>query len=101
MVTMSKLVEMVGCDWFAGNNALMRELYETEMPQMTCDDLQHVETAAAIWCHRSRVTVEHLTHELNESSQWAAQGNRDKRHRILRMFLYEVRLRLHHVTTFL
>ena len=88
---------MIGCDLFAGNNALMRELYETEMPQMTCDDLQHVEKAAAIWCHRSRVTVEHLTHELNESSQVAARGSRDKRHRILRMFLYEVRLRLHDV----
>ena len=94
-------VKKISVDCFTGNNALMRELYETETPPMKSEDLQHVETAAAMWCHRTRVTIEHLTHELNEhsqdSSQGAAQGSHDKQHQILQMFLHEV----HFTTVFM
>ena len=102
----SYYVKKISVDCFTGNNALMRELYETETPPMMSEDLQHVETAAAMWCHRTRVTIEHLTHELNEHSQdssqgaaqgshnkrhqGAAQGSHNKQHQILQMFLHEV-----------
>jgi len=72
----------------------MRELYETETVPLVTRDLQHVETTPAMWSHRTRVTIEHLTHELNEKSQDNPQGaapdSGDKQHQVLQMFLHEV-----------
>ncbi|KAK2149470.1 hypothetical protein NP493_2985g00001, partial [Ridgeia piscesae] len=76
-----------------GNNSLLRELYETETATVQADDLEHIEEAAAMWCHRTRISIEHLNHELNEYSPdttaMTADGSRPRQYQILQMFLQE------------
>ena len=61
---------------------------------MQADDLEHIEEAAAMWCHRTRISIEHLNHELNEHSPditvMTADVSRSKPYQILQMFLKEV-----------
>ncbi|KAK2177039.1 hypothetical protein NP493_621g02030 [Ridgeia piscesae] len=65
---------------------------QTANTQIVNDD--RLETTPAMWSHRTRVTIEHLTHELNEKSQDNPQGaapdSGDKQHQVLQMFLHEV-----------
>ena len=61
---------------------------------MQTDDLEHIEETAAMWCHRTRISIEHLIHELNEHSPdttaMTADGSRPMQYQILQMFLQEV-----------
>ncbi|XP_077862842.1 E3 ubiquitin-protein ligase rnf213-alpha-like [Saccoglossus kowalevskii] len=64
-----------------GNNPLLRLLYEVDPPseKLTIESLYNVPT---VWRYRSRVTIEHLTHALQENT-----AGRKKQFPILQEFL--------------
>ena len=66
----------------SANNALLKALYEVDRPAVSTDGagLEHIENEAVMWRHRQRVTVEHLSMELEQQGQ---QGE----HTLLRLFL--------------
>ena len=50
----------------AGNDPLMREIYEVDAPPPTCTAADIHPGHAAFWKHRTRVTVEHIIRQFQD-----------------------------------
>lgn len=71
--------------WFSPvENPLLKMIHETGAGTPEEVSLEHLEKVPAMWCYRTRVTIEHLTQVLNEKR--AAS----KKHTILELFLQRV-----------
>ncbi|XP_077980164.1 E3 ubiquitin-protein ligase rnf213-alpha-like [Glandiceps talaboti] len=66
-----------------GNNPLLKLLYEVDPPseQLRLESMYNIPT---VWRYRSRVTIEHLTHALQENM---ASKKSKRKYRILQQFL--------------
>ena len=83
IVTIFKL-KWMDCAWIAGNNMLLRMLYEVDNDTAVEGRLLDV---PSLWRYRSRVTLEHLKREVEEQ-----HSNKQKTspHPVLDLFLREV-----------
>ena len=77
------LIILVAC--IAGNDVLLKALYEAENQTAYDADLRQVQNEPLVWRYRQRVTIEHLAVEL-------AKLEERKEHTFLRLFLKKVSL---------
>jgi hypothetical protein len=77
----------------AGNNPLMRSLYEVDVGDAREVNVENIQQEASVWSFRARITVEHLTQEFQKKTEQPQGGTRAKQHKerkLLELFLQEV-----------
>ena len=79
---------------FPGNNPLMRSLFEVDTLDAVTN-LDDIQELPALWRFRAHVSLEHLSHELDENT--TAIADKEIQFTVLQLFLKQVLTQAHEI----
>ena len=79
---------------FPDNNPLMSSLFEVDTPDAV-SNLDDIQELPGLWRFRTQVSLEHLSHELDENT--TARADKEIKFTVLQLFLKQVLSQPHEI----